>query len=372
MKVVINGRFLEKPHTGIGQYTLNLVREMARLKPKTQFVVVVPTKVTLRGLGKNVKLKVLPERRLPSAGMRKTWWEQVLLPRFMREAGAEVCFFPYPSNPWAKDFYGAGRRVVVVVHDCIPWVDKRYVNGGLSRMYHYMTRKAVKLADKVMTVSGVSKKEIVEVCGVKASKVVVAWNDAAEVYKNKDVDGGALKRLGLEKKKFLLYVGGYDVRKNVRYLVREYEKFMECVDEDLPLVLAGGKALFGKLYKSFDEAFGGNLVKTGFLKEESLAALYGGCLAFVNFSEKEGFNIPIVEAANMGAPMILSDIEVHREVAGGRARLVEAEKSGAGAKAFSEMMRPEVRRNYVKQSKALAKKFSWKESAKKVLNVLFS
>ncbi len=318
----------------------------------------------------NVEIKVLPEKKFPSMGMRKTWWEQILLPAFFQKEKVDIAFFTYPSNPWDKKWYRNGIKTAVTVHDCIPWTDKNYRRGVLSKMYHSKTKKAVKLADIVFTVSKTSAEEIANVCDVDKSKISVIYNDAPQTYKTplpeKYIED-ALRKFGLKKDGYILYAGGYDKRKNVEFLLSEHRKFGK-----LSLVLAGGKLHEDSLYKSFDSEVKENVIRTGFLAEKDLAALYHGALAFINLSEREGFNITILEAANCGTPMILSDIPVHREVAGDCALFADISREGAAAEAMEKILDENLRLDLIKKGTDLAQKYSVKNSAREVKRVLFS
>ncbi len=362
MKIGVNARLLTKPFTGIGQYTFNLFRELAVLDGENEYILVVPEKVSSKGFSKNVRMEVLKEKKFPSAGMRKTWWEQISLPEFFEKEKVDTAFFPYPSNPWTKDWYKKGIKTVVTVHDCIPWKCGEYRRGLLSKMYHAQTRKAVKRADLVLTVSEASKKDVEKICGAK--KVEVVYNDAGDDYKVDEYDDDVLGDFNLKKGQFFVYCGGFDKRKNVSFLVDEFLSG----DFDIPLVLVGGKLFKDKLYSSFDELADERVIKTGFLETENVAALYHSCAAFVHFSKDEGFNIPLLEAANCGAPLVLSDIAVHREVAGDSALFVDLKK-GAGLAAMKKILKD--REEFSKKSKSLAEKYSWKKSAEKVLDLCF-
>lgn len=365
---------LTRPFTGIGQYTRNLLAEVARQDAETQYVLVVPEEISpqlAREFPKNVEIKMLKEKYFPGAGMRKTWWEQIQVPEFFLKQKIDIAFFTYPSNPWTKDWYKKGLKTVVTVHDCIPWMNKNYRKGLLSKLYHAQTRKAVAKADLVFTVSGSSKEDIEKVCKVAPAKIEVVYNDVSPVYKVESHPAfvtEVLCRFSLRKGKYFLYVGGYDERKNVNFLVEEFLKFSE-EHRGMPLVLAGGKLFKDKLYKSFDKLENlGNIVKTGFLSEEELACLYQNCLAFVNLSKYEGFNLTILEATNSGAAMILSDIPVQREVAEDSAKFVKNDVVGAMEEMLNEKKREEWREKALK----LARKYSWKKYAQMVKNMLHS
>ena len=372
MKIGINGRFLNKPFTGIGQYTKNLFKELAKIDSENEYIFVVTEslpKSLVNSFTKNVKILVLPEGRIGSAGMKKTWWEQIQLPELFLKEKCELVVYPYPSNPWTKDWYKKDIKTVVTVHDCIPWTNKNYQRGILSRMYHAQSKKAVGLADFVLTVSEASKKEIEKICAVKSSKIKVIYNDADEAYKTSS-KSGILKKFNLKSGKYFIYAGGYDERKNVKYLMSEFAEFQKT-NEDIFLVLAGGKIVNQKLYGSFD-GDNKNIIKTGFLESEDLGFLYKNSIAFVHMSKEEGFNIPLIEAVNCGTALILSDIKVHREIADGSAIFVNTKSDEALVKSLEKVMREKVKKEFVKKSSLLAKKYSWKKSAKKLKDMLSS
>ena len=369
MEIGVNARLLVQPYTGIAQYTRNLFREIAKIDPENNYIMVVPSALPQKLMAefpKNVRFKVLPEKHFPSAGMRKVWWEQISVPALFDRLKVDVAFFTYPCNPWNSSWYKLGIKTYVTIHDCIPWMHKGYKNGLLSRMYHARTRKAAKLADKVFTVSGASAEDIVKVCGVPEKKIQVVYNDCSEAYKtplDEKFAEEVLRRFSLKPNGYILYVGGYDKRKNVEQLIKDHAEFGE-----VPLVLAGGKLHKNSLYGSFDLKSAGNVIKTGFLPEDDLAALYRGSLGFINLSKAEGFNITILEAANCGAAMILSDIPVHREVAEDAALYVK----GSSVSAMKKLMNDELRDDLKKAGLRLAKKYSIKKYAKIVHSMLFS
>jgi len=357
VKIGVNARLLAKPNTGIGQWTWNIFEELGKIS-KDEFVLVVPEKVDAKFSG-NVKVVVLPERKRGTAGMRKTWWEQVQVPEFFQKEKVDVAIFSYPCNPWTGDFYKKGMKTVVAVHDTIPWTMREYRRGVLSKMYHGQTRRAVARADMIVTVSENSKKEIVEICKVPAEKVFVIYNDAAEVYKKKS-DDEALKEFGVEKRKYLIYCGGYDARKNVTDLLKQYAVFARR-HKDIALVLAGGE-----FFKEMIESSCGRVIKTGFLEAEKLAGLYQNALGFVHLSKKEGFNIPLIEAANSGVPLVLSDTAVHREIAKDKAIFVDED----AVEAMEKLLDEKTWNDYAERAKVLAGHYSWKESAQKFQKML--
>jgi len=120
-----------------------------------------------------------------------------------------------------------------------------------------------------------------------------------------------LERLGLRNRSFLLAVGSANKNKNIARLIEAYLR-LDC--KDVPLVLAGGANSNVFSGVAFDECE--QLIRTGYLTDAELAALYGNALAFVFPSLYEGFGLPPLEAMHFGCPVICSRSASVPEVAG--------------------------------------------------------
>lgn len=380
MKIGVNARMLAQPFTGVGQYTKNLFIELAKIDKEIEYLLIVPKKVPSKiekMFPANVEIKVLPEKKFGLAGLSKVWWEQMQVPSLMQKESVDVAFFTYASNPWGRFWYKKGIKTIVTLHDCIPWTEKEYLSGRLSRFYHSKSKKAVALADQVYTVSKFSKEEIVKNCGVKPEKVKVFYNDADSDYKkvlNEGFEEDVLKKYGLKRKGFFLYCGGFDRRKNVHLLLKEYLMFCEKMGGGaIPLVMAGGKLYENYLYEDVEVPleYQKKVIETGFVENEELAALYRNCAAYVNLSRLEGFNIPVVEAANCGAPLVLSDIEVNREIAGDEAWFVDYAERGATAEVLEQLLDLDIQQKYAEKSSKIVQKYSWSRTAKGIFEQLF-
>jgi hypothetical protein len=93
MKIGINARFLVHPFTGIGQYTRNLVRAMAILKPENEYFLFTPELVEVN-LPENCKQIRVAEKSYHSASLRKAHWEHILVPKEMERFEVHIAHFP--------------------------------------------------------------------------------------------------------------------------------------------------------------------------------------------------------------------------------------------------------------------------------------
>lgn len=376
MKIGINARFLTKPHTGIGQYTKNLLQALAEIDRQNQYFLAVPLKVDFV-LPKNFHIQVIKEKNTKYAGVKKTLWEQIQVPRFFKQKKVDLIHYLYPCNPRIK----TKIPEIVTIHDAIPWTMPEYRKEILTKTYQWNAKKSAKKADLIITVSEEMRKELKKLLKIPQEKIAVSCNAAPKTYFKKVSEAEKIKirqKYNI-KNRFLLYVGGYDYRKNVKRLLESYTKYIAPFFQ-IDLVLVGGKSIDQALYKSFNHLpkqknnarikYTTKIIKTGFIPEKELRTLYQDCLAFVNLSIAEGFNIPLLEAAASKAPIVASDIPVHREILKNSAIFCDSkETSEIGQALIKVIQNTEIRKKLKDKAYKIAKKYSWEITAKNVLNL---
>lgn len=374
MNIGINGRFLQYPYTGIGQYTIQLLREFSRMKHEKRdevhhidFLVVVPDQICVELMRLeeiNLPVIVLPEKEWLGKSLGKHWWEQIQVPRFFHTQKVDLIWHPYPCARW---FGGGSTKTIVTVHDTIPWTHDAYRRGLLSRLTHWMSRRSVSRTTHVITVSETSAKNIVQVCGVPRESITVIGNGVSPLFHTSiphNIIHEVLERYHLQLDGFFLYVGGYDVRKNVARMIESYKHYCRNHACPYPLVLVGGKSYEAPLYSDFDgtltdpENSRTVLVKTGFLSDIDLAALYQSSHGFVHFSSAEGFNIPLAQAIVTRLPLLISDTDIHREIADDEAIYVRPDDGALIDKGWDALVHA-----HTSASTGDSQRFSWSHSA---------
>src|SRR5690606_25783486 len=121
------------------------------------------------------------------------------------------------------------------VHDVIPWVLPEYRAHLRSRLYHIYAGRGIKKADHLISVSEFSKQEVQTLFKVEDKKFTVT---PLAPTLNKTLPFSC-ESLTL-RRPFLLYVGGYDPRKNVPLLIEAYQKFI-ANHYELDLILVGAQ-----------------------------------------------------------------------------------------------------------------------------------
>ena len=102
----------------------------------------------------------------------------------------------------------------------------------------------------------------------------------------------------------------------------------------------------------------------------SVADIYHGADAVILLSQYEGFGLPVLEAQQLGIPVICSDLPVLREVAGDGAIFVSPDDPDAVAAAIHRLMTaPDHYRDMAERGRRNAAKFSWDQAAQQTVAV---
>jgi glycosyltransferase involved in cell wall biosynthesis len=252
-----------------------------------------------------VSLPPLPEN------LAKVWWEQVVAPRAAQRLGADVYFVPYWAPPVWRPL-----PVVVTIHDLIPLLLPAYRGRLLQRIYTQLVCWAARRATAILTVSDAAARDIVAHLRVEAARVHVVHHGPNQEG-SVTVDAAHLQRVRARyalPERFFLYLGGFDVRKNVQAVIEGYARFRaRGGDPAVKLVLAGAlpaqdTPFFPDPRRLAQEAgCAADVHCCGWVEEEDKPALYALATAFVFPSLYEGFGMMILEAMQAGTPVITSN-----------------------------------------------------------------
>ena len=302
MRVAFDARVLERPKLrdrGLGRYAAALLAALPDVAPAGSEV------TALRNL-----------RRPPAPARSGDLWEQLLLARDVRRAGADLLHAPAIEHLSMRP----GVPLVVTLHDLVPLKRPGYLRTGLAHRLRY---GAVRRAARVIVPSQAVAADAERLLGLDAARIAVVHEAPADAFAPVPSPRERLADLGLPER-FLLWVGGLDPpdpRKRVPELVAAV-----AARDGLPLVLAGRTDL-----RSEGLAVRGRVVLAGHLNDERLAALYSAADALVFPSDDEGFGLPPVEALACGTPVAAYEVGALPESVGGQAGVELVEPGNLGS-----------------------------------------
>lgn len=382
MKIGINASFARKPNTGIGQVTINFLKELSKRK-KEKFVLYLE-----EDLPKNIKLPKNFKKRifLPlwkrDDLIRKVWWEKVLLPKKIKEDKCDV-FLSLYQCPTKLD-----KRVkhIMLVHDIIPELFPEYLDNSRKRKYWNLTKEAIRQAEKIIAISSRTEKDLMQHLKIDPKKITVNHVDVDEIYKkNATVSRGlsVLKKYKL-KPGYIYSGGGLEIRKNIERLIVAYKMLLESnkrshLIQDFPPLVISGKLMPNlaplvldakKLVKKL------NLTKEvkllDFVPQNSLPFLYKNASVFVFPSLYEGFGLPVLEAMNVGTPTIVSKKASLPEIGRDAVLYFDPENVQDMAMVLKNILSNKNIRTELKQrGKDRAKMFNWKNFSNKLFGIIY-
>jgi alpha-1,3-rhamnosyl/mannosyltransferase len=367
MRIGIDGReLLPGRVTGIGRFLRNFLEGLSLLKPPHEFLVY--------GDGRTDPAAVPPPAELRTIPGRTTlWWDQARLPRAAARDGVDLLFSPYDKGPLR-----AACPVVLTAHDLLFLTLSEYrgIRRALyDRSYLLLRQRMFDRASALLTVSGVSRDDLVRLFGIPRERIRVVPNAVAGTYRRVE------DKVRVERVKaaygvtgdYLMHVGNFKPHKNTKALLDAYGRLPEGLRGRYRMVLVGYLDAAGEEVRRAAAARGlsERVVFPGGVADGDLPALYSGASVFAFPSLYEGFGIPPLEAMACGTPVVCADSPPLPEAVGDAALTVDARRPQSLADAIARILEDEsLRAHYRARGFARVALFSVERVTRMILDVL--
>lgn len=362
MRIGIDGRLVYYHQAGIGQYILNLTEALAQIAPDDEFILFQSRKDKTRFDGRtNLRL-------------RRLWTPSHH--RFERLALAAE-FLPYSLDILhSPDFIppqGLRFPSVITIHDLAFLLYPRILTDDSARYYGQMD-SAWRDASHVIVPSLSTKRDTVRLLGVPEEKVTVIYEAANRVFYPRERDEArqiVKQKHGIERR-FILFVGTIEPRKNLTTLLRAYRKLLDAYKQDVALVIAGGRGwLSNEVYDLVNDLkLHSDVQFLGGVTSEELPFLYNAACIFAFPSQYEGFGLPPLEAMACGTPVVVSNNSSLPEVVGDAGLLLAPQDVDAWAAGLARMLTDDALwQECAEKGYRRSKTFSWERAARETLEV---
>ncbi|WP_218814775.1 glycosyltransferase [Rickettsiella endosymbiont of Dermanyssus gallinae] len=263
----------------------------------------------------------------------------------------------------------------VTLYDLIPLINsERYLYDDKITRFYFNKLQEVKKANLLLAISSSAQQEAIHTLSISPDRVIncsAGVDEKFKVYTVSKPDRLEVeKRYGINRK-FIFYVGGFDLRKNIESLLEAYRLLTSPLKKNYQLVITGKRLehtdyeaqLRARFKLSHNE-----LIITGYIPDNELIILYNSCSLFVYPSLHEGFGLPILEAMACGAAVICSNSSSLLELIGCTQALFDPTKPSCIANKITAVLTNSALYYFLKEhNQKQAKKFTWAATAKKVL-----
>ena len=262
----------------------------------------------------------------------------------------------------------------VTVHDIIPLILPSSTKVNIPR-YTSMLRTALRDADVIFSVSECSKRDVVQFLNIPEQRIHVTYQsvDIPEQLKNITQDECVqfLKNnYDLKFAEYFLYYGAIEPKKNVAKIIEAFSQ----AKTDCPIVIVGKDGwLFDDVQRLLQSAHMNSkgrkrFIRIPYLPFQQLMFLLRGARGLVFPSLYEGFGLPVLEAMQMGCPVITSHVSSLPEVGGEAVHYVDPYDTESIVSAVEKFSSDnEYRADLIKKGYVQAQKFS-KSNYLKLLN----
>jgi glycosyltransferase involved in cell wall biosynthesis len=356
VRLVLNGRFLGRPVTGVERVALELtraIRERLAQHGADDIDVLVPPATQVDDAG----CMGSPPPVVTRAGRRSGHaWEQLDLLRAQPQA---LLLSLCNVGPMLR------QRQAVVIHDTL-FIDHPQ---SFSRPFRWWYRLVLgtlgRRAAVVFTVSDFSKASLERHGLVPVGKAHVL-RLGVDHLKNRTCDVSIMDRIGVRPGGYILAIGSLARHKNLAMLI---EAFSAADLPGIDLVVAGGGNSRVFQHAGLREA--ANIHYTGRIDDAALTGLYANAMAFACPSISEGFGLPPLEAMTFGCPVVATTGGAVPEVCGDAAIYADPRDTAAWTRALRRIVHePALRDTLAERARARAASFTWAAAADRMLEVL--
>jgi glycosyltransferase involved in cell wall biosynthesis len=353
MRIAIDAREIVGKPTGVGRYLTQILTAWARLPAAAEheFILCSPKAES------PARWAPLRISNVTAAGAG-TVWEQLVLPRLVASAGADVLFAPAYTAPLLCPV-----PFVVMVHDVSFAAHPEWFSWREGLRRRLITRVSARRAARVLTQSDFTRREAIRYLGLDQESVDVIYL------------GTTTLRTREPREPLVLYVGSLFNRRHIPELIEGFERLaaihptarLEIVGDNRTMPVIDVNGLIAR------SGLAGRIRVREYVSDAELSSLYARASAFAFLSEYEGFGLTPLEAMAAGIPVVVLETDIAREIYGPAADYVARTDPALIATALERVLvDQDARARLIAAGAAQMARYSWDECARRTLQVLLA
>lgn len=375
MRIGIEAQRLFRTHKhGMDRVALELIKNLQQIDTLNEYFIFVKPDHDNKIIKEtnNFKIVEIPGGPYPV-------WEQFKLPRVVKKYNCDILHCTSNTAPVFNKI-----PIITTLHDVI-FNETSFIKQLLGSASWYqkignlyrrcIVDKVVSRSKKLITVSNFEKGNILNAFQVNPSNLEAVHNGVNESFAqrfNEETKQSVKAKYNLPDR-YLLHLGNTDPRKNTKRVLEAFHKYLKDHNGDCKLVIVGiNETVLNAELNALGlyEVLKDEVILTGYVADEDLPVIFHMSQLFLFPSLREGFGIPVIEAMASGVPVITSNTSSMPEVAGDAALIIDPNKTEEITNGIVKILSDEsYKTTLIDKGLTRYKQFSWKNAAKKVLDL---
>jgi glycosyltransferase involved in cell wall biosynthesis len=366
VRIAINAMVLGPHDTGVGIWTRGLIRALARVDLRNQYVVYHRSAagVIAPEAGRNFEFRQVA---CGTGRLRRIMWEQFVLPRVLKQDRIDVVHCPAYVMP-----HRAETPAVLTVHDLFAFTHPHLCRRANILHFRMMVPKSIRRATLIHCMSHWTRGVICDIFpdAIRKLRVIHPGVDTRFEVPDSSAVSEFRRRYGLDAPPFL-FVGNVEPKKNVPLILDALAELKAKHGLRRKLLVVGGRGWGEKVAEQISRlGLEGDVVRAGYLLRDTLPVAYGAALALIFPSEVEGFGLPPLEAMACGTPVVTTNRGGLPEAVGCAAVIVRDRTPEALAQTMHEVEESEgLRHSLTVLGLQRVRHFDWNITARRFVEL---
>ncbi len=264
----------------------------------------------------------------------------------------------YPAGIAAKE--ASGKPLVVHVHA----TDFDRSGGSVNPAVYEIEKRGLDAADKVITVSNLTRNIVIEKYGISPDKVVTVYN--AVEPKEMSVENPIKKN---KDEKIVTFLGRITMQKGPEYFIEAAYRVLQKMD-NVRFVMAGSGDMMEKMIRRAAELkITDKFHFTGFLKGEEVFTMLRMSDLYVMPSVSEPFGISPLEAMQSNVPVLISYQSGVAEILNHAIKTNFWDIDAMADAMYGVLKYPSLKTMFQRHGKSEVEALKWEDSAERVKDV---
>ena len=373
-RIALDARWVFRELSGIGRYTLELLRQLGEIGGAFHFLVLVADAERQTFIAReahladkpNFEFLHLPYKVFCPRGQFAA--ARLLRRRNIAAYHSPNFMVPLPAFPRRRPH---AIRGICNIHDLIPLAHPEFTPRALKTrlypLYRALMHEIARRVDSVVTGSESARRDIMRLLNIPPERITVVADGVAERFRPAGEKLSA--RGGIQT---VLYVGRADPYKNLPGLVTAFARVLQPGNIHARLLIAGppDERYPEAARRARELGIADHVTWAGYLSDDDLLRAYQEADVLALLSRYEGFGLPVLEAMACGTPVVCSNAASLPEVAGNAARIVAPDDLDAAANALTDILtNPAEAARLRTAGLARARQFSWRTAAETMLRL---